>query len=377
LDCIDKALFKRGDGQLLWNTKRLDGDVFFEAALDNKNRHEDQIQAQQVKKALCALRNAANKQLEANNQPKLEPVSPFYAVLMMDGDSLGVQMSDPAKQIAISNSLNAFTNGVKGVVEEHSGFLIYAGGDDVLALLPLEYALNCAYQLRDLYLKSFLEKGGYTKADGTQDKVKSTLSGAIEYAHIKMPLGKVLGDAHHLLDDVAKNTCGRDSIAVRVWKSGGQHLQWAMPWKKAVENDKVIIDELVKDFQKTEQETPFSNSFFFNIEARFAMLQTKNDKGELVLAEGFDPDNAIKKLIAAEYLNSGVNAKRKKEDKITLAQAEERIAPLITQCTPVKRLFEQGKDGAEDKETFIFLNQLNVDAAHFIRFLVSKGVEHG
>jgi CRISPR-associated protein Cmr2 len=106
------------------------------------------------------------------------------------------------------------------------------------------------------------------------------------------------------------------------------------------------------------------------------MLQTKNDKGEFVLAEGFTPCT-IKKLIAAEYLNSGVNAKRKKEDKITLALAEERIAPLISQCTPVKRNFEQGKDVMEDKESFDRLNQLNIDAAHFIRFLVTKGVERG
>jgi CRISPR-associated protein Cmr2 len=196
----------------------------------------------------------------------------------------------------------------------------------------------------------------------------------------------VLGDAHHLLDDVAKDYCGRDSIAVRVWKPGGQHLQWAMPWEKAIdnnnnkvfteENDRVFINKLVKDFQKTEQETPFSNSFFFNVEARFAMLQTKNDKEKLALAEDFDTDT-IKRLIAAEYLNSGVNAKRKKDDKITLAQAEERITLLITQCMPIKRNFEQGKNGAKDKEDFEDLNQLNVDAAHFIRFLVSKGVEHG
>ncbi|MEI6706058.1 MAG: type III-B CRISPR-associated protein Cas10/Cmr2 [Methylococcales bacterium] len=363
LDCINKALMKREDKGIFWKVKSLDGDVFFDAALDNKNRHEDQIQAQKVKKALCLLRSAANKQLEAHNQPKLEPVSPFYAVLMMDGDSLGSQMSNTDKQEAISRSLNAFTKGVAKVVEEHSGFLIYAGGDDVLALLPLEFALTCAYKLRQLYLDSFEEHG--------KGKVSSTLSGAIEYAHIKMPLGKVLGDAHHLLDEVAKDQCGRDSIAVRIWKSGGQHLQWAMPWKKAVANDKVIIDELVKDFQKKEQETPFSNSFFFNIEERFGMLQNKNAKGELELAEGFDK-KIINKLIAAEYLNSGIDNKN-----ITSAQAEERIAPLITQCTPVKRLFEQGKDGTEDKETFIFLNQLNVDAAHFIRFLVSKGVEHG
>jgi CRISPR-associated protein Cmr2 len=361
LTCIKKVIGEQNDKLLFWKLKSLDGNIFFESALDNINLYPEkqQVQAQRVKTALRNLRASVKEK-------DLEPVSPFYAVLMMDGDSLGRQMSDPNKQEAISRSLNAFTSGVATVVEEQSGFLIYAGGDDVLALLPLEFALQCAYKLRQLYLNSFKEHG--------KGKVSSTLSGAIEYAHIKMPLGKVLGDAHYLLDKIAKDDCGRDSIAVRVWKPGGQHLQWAMPWKKAVENDKIIIDHLAENFRKIDVETPFSNSFFFNIEERFAMLQTQNDKGKLALAEGFDTET-IKRLIAAEYLNSGVNAKRKNEDKITLAQAVERITPLITQCMPVKRDVEQGKNGAEDKEEFTSLNQLNIAAAHFIRFLITKGVE--
>jgi CRISPR-associated protein Cmr2 len=368
LDCIDKALFKRTDLKLVWDVKSLDGDVFFEAALDNKNRHEDQIQAQKVKEALFDLRKAVNEKLEANE--KLESVSPFYAVLMMDGDSLGAQMSDTDKQKAISDSLNYFTRHVHTVVEENSGFLIYAGGDDVLALLPLEYALTCAYKLRALYLHCFNENGGYIKTDGTAGKVKSTLSGAIEYAHIKMPLGKVLGDAHHLLDDIAKDAYGRDSIAVRVWKPGGQHLQWAMPWKYATDNSQVIVNDIANKFRKTDEETPFSNSFFFNIEERFGMLQNKNAKGEWELAECMGTDTIIK-LIAAEYLSSGVNVNREKDKKITLLQAEAQIRPLIKQCMPVKRKFE------DNTESFAELKQLNIDAAHFIRFLVTKGVEHG
>lgn len=170
LDCIDSALNKRDDGTLFWNTKSLDGNVFFEAALENKNIYPDQAQAKQVLKALKSLRK------EVNN---IEPVSPFYAVLMMDGDSLGKHMSDTTKQEKISTGLEKFTTGVPAVVENHSGFLIYAGGDDVLALLPLEKALNCANELRTHYLDCF----------SAYSDINTTLSGAIEYAHIKMPLG--------------------------------------------------------------------------------------------------------------------------------------------------------------------------------------------
>ncbi|NOQ36568.1 MAG: type III-B CRISPR-associated protein Cas10/Cmr2 [Methylococcaceae bacterium] len=362
LECIDKVIRqKQGQEHLtFWRLKSLDGDVFFESLLDNKNRHEDQQQAQEVKKSLIALRKSVKN---------LEAVSPFYAVLMMDGDSLGIQMSDLDKQKAISESLNHFTRGVNSIIEQHSGFLIYAGGDDVLALLPLEKALDCAYELRQYYLQCFADNGGFECANGDVGRVVSTLSGAIEYAHIKMPLARVLADAHHLLDDIAKEGCGRDSIAVRVWKTGGQHLQWAMPWKYAANEEGVIIEKIANDFRDVNKETPFSKSFFYNIDERFSMLQNENAAGKMELAEGFSKDN-ITQLIAAEFLNSGVNSKR--EQKFTLEKAIEHIQPLLEQCMPIKRILNE--DGTEK---FDHLNHLNIDAAHLVAFLVKKGVENG
>ena len=352
LDCIDSALNKRDDEKLFWDTKSLDGNVFFEAALENKNIYPDQVQAKQVLKALKSLRKSVDN---------IDPVSPFYAVLMMDGDSLGSHMSDTSKQEKISTGLEKFTTGVQAVVENHSGFLIYAGGDDVLALLPLEYALNCANELRTHYLECF----------SAYPDINTTLSGAIEYAHIKMPLGKVLGDAHHLLDDVAKDQTGRDAIAVRVWKPGGQHLQWAMPWQYALNaQGQVIIDQLAKAFQQDQQETDFSNSFFFHAEERFASLQSQNEQGEKSLSEDFPKDVMIQ-LIAAEYLNSGVH----QGGKISLTHAMTRVTPLLEQCFSVKRTPPDNQRGI--KESFNQTQQLNIKALQFIRFLAQKGVEHG
>ena len=352
LNCIDSVLNKPNDTKLFWDTKSLDGNVFFEAALDNKNIYEDQIQAQRVKQALKSLRKSVDN---------IEPVSPFYAVLMMDGDSLGSQMSDANKQEKISKGLEVFTSGVQKIVEDYSGFLIYAGGDDVLAILPLEFALKCANELRTHYMGSF------------DKEITTTLSGAIEYAHIKMPLGKVLGDAHHLLDDIAKNQTGRDAIAVRVWKPGGQHLQWSMPWKHALNDQgQVIIDQLAEDFQKDKQDTAFSNSFFFHVEERFVSLQNKNQQGELSLGEDFSKDVMVK-LIAAEYLNSGVVTK---DNKLTLKQAIVlHIDPMLSQCFSVKRTPPDFIKNT--KESFEATQQLNVKALQFIRFLAQKGVENG
>jgi len=345
LDCIDQALTQRNDARLFWKTKSLDGNVFFEAALANKNIYQDQKQAGRVIAALKALRQAIT----------LEPVSPFYAVLMMDGDRLGSFMSDRNNHQKISEGLHTFTTGVAAIVKEHSGFLIYAGGDDVLALLPLESALNCANQLRLHYLRSFKDS-----------QIATTLSGAIEYAHIRMPLGKVLSDAHRLLDDIAKTQTGRDAIAVRVWKPGGQHLQWAMPWEKAIDKPtgEVVINRLADDFKNDQQVSQFSNSFFFNVESRFAGLQSKNEQGEISLPVGFSVET-LQKLIVAEYLNSGVN---RGKTTITLNEAEKRVKDLLSQCFVIRRTPEN-----QYTET----GQLNTHAMQLIRFLAQKGVDHG
>ena len=122
-----------------------------------------------------------------------EPPSPFYAILLMDGDSLGALLLDRDHQLKIPKALEHFTHNVPDIVDQHNGFLIYAGGDDVLALLPLEDALRCAAVVRQCYVDAFAAQN-----------LESTISAALEYAHVKMPLTRILGDSHKLLDEVAK-----------------------------------------------------------------------------------------------------------------------------------------------------------------------------
>ncbi|MCI5211936.1 MAG: hypothetical protein D3910_24870, partial [Candidatus Electrothrix sp. ATG2] len=78
IQCIKKAL-QDCPNQSIKKWTALDGNVFFEHALDNVNIFPDRPLANEVKRHLLKLRKLA----------KLPRPSPFYAVLMMDGDSLG------------------------------------------------------------------------------------------------------------------------------------------------------------------------------------------------------------------------------------------------------------------------------------------------
>ena len=144
-----------------------------------------------------------------------------------------------------------------------------------------------------------------------------------------------------------------------------------MPWQYALNKQgQVSIDQLAQDFQRDQQETAFSNSFFFHAEERFASLQSKNEQGELTLGEHFNKDVMIK-LIAAEYLNSGVNQEVNQKKKISLETAISRITPLLEQCFSIKRELDD-----KGKESFQETQQLNIKALQLIRFLAQKGVEH-
>ena len=380
--------------------KALNGAVFFDSNLTNTNLWNEKTEiAQKVLKLLKEVRTEA----------KLEPVSPFYAILFMDGDSLGKQMSDDKKQDHITKGLACFTRQVEGIVEKHSGFLIYAGGDDVLALFPLEYAMPAALELRTTYDKIFAAINAERQADSDPDKRKpidTSISAAIEYVHVKTPLAKVLHDAHDLLDKVAKDETGRDSIACRVWKQGGLQLQWSMPWRYAIDennSNQLVLETIADQFQQSQtkrnqkdnntdenasanpNDQNVASKFFFTIRKRFDLLNPAKDVTDpekLV----FDYSDALTssnsnngfskavKLMAMEYLNSGVAP-----EKMTMPEAEKFLRPLLTQCLSIKREPEDtvDKDQPCYRYTVDAFKGLKADAALLVRFLAQKGIEKG
>lgn len=338
--CVKDALGNTAEKE--WAA--LDGTVYFDAMLENPKLWGDK--SDDAKELLGQLKSL-------RKQAKIDAVSPFYAVLLMDGDQLGMYMGDADNQTIISDALAKFTGGVPKIVEDENGALVYAGGDDVLALLPLEDAMRCALKLRQLYMDSFDECG-----------FPVSISAAIEYAHIKMPLGKVLGDAHDLLNNIAKEKCGRDSLACRVWKPGGKALEWGMPWVKAIDGDRVVLEQLANNFRNgggnSEDAAAMSSKFLYRIRERFEILNPEDGRAPVL-----DPEQA-KDLMAMEYLNSGAsNAKSMEEARLI-------IAPLLEQCRPKKRISSKTEAG---KFYFEPSPRCEADAALLVRFIAHKGIE--
>ncbi len=299
----------------------LDGRLFFEAELE-------QDKYKPLKPSLKALKQ------------KFNVPSPFYAVLMMDGDSLGETKVAMGDATGLSQALAEFTKKVPEIVENHNGFLIYAGGDDVLAILPLEDALGCALACRKAYMQIF--------ADKKVEQGKYSISAAIEYAHMKLPLTMILKDAHKLLDDVAKDATGRDAIACRIWKPGGIQQTWTMPWDKAVKDDEIILAGLAKKLGVNEDGNPgYASKLLYHIRETLDMLQGGGDIDS----------HAIEDMLVADYVGSGLLDGQDNK----LQAARDLIQPLLKQC----RIFENKED----------TKKFRADGALLLRFLAQKGVE--
>lgn len=188
-----------------------------------------------------------------------------YALLLMDGDSLGQllqQLGDPG---ALSRRLATFTDGVDAIIAEHHGRTIYAGGDDVLAMLPAPAALAAADRLAQTYSEAF---------DG---EPRATLSGAIVHAPWKFPLRRVLTTAHHLLDDVAKERTGRDALAIGIVQGAGLNAVFSAPWAvvRGTVDDAPALPDLIECFGGDDHDgerATFNASYLYHLRQQFTRL---------------------------------------------------------------------------------------------------------
>ena len=261
------------------------------------------------------------------------PTRPYYALLLLDGDRLGKHLSegDPGK---ISVSLARFSREVSGIVARHDGVTLYAGGDDVLALLAMDHALDAAVALRGAYGQAFADSD-------------FTASVAIVFSHYHLPLREVLAEAHRQLDKVAKEANGRDSLALAWFKASGKAAQWVATWTDT-NNDKPVQD--LQSLAKEVHEDSFSSGFFYKLKTRYPML----DQHEKQLSVQAD----VKQMLKAEYLKS-------QERKTTLEQSEQAIHALLHAC----RLSQRDAQGAFVEAA---AGKLQLDGLRLARLLAGK-----
>lgn len=143
----------------------------------------------------------------------------YFAILIADGDNMGKLLSARESEEAhheLSRRLDDFAERARDIVKEHSGMAVFAGGDDVLALLPVTTALACGQELSETF----------------KHTVRGTLSTGIAIVHYREPLSISLNHAR-AAEKRAKAVDGKDAVCVALHTRGGAPLWVAQKWDKA------------------------------------------------------------------------------------------------------------------------------------------------
>lgn len=169
---------------------------------------------------------------------------PYYAILVADGDHMGkylrgesgptfeqayhpwmveklrdigadlsrVRPQGMAAQLAFSGALSDFTRKAGETIAKHHGTCVYAGGDDVLAVLPVATALLAAKELAHDFS---------TYVPG------ATLSAGLAIVHCQEDLRSAIGEARQA-EQLAKST--RNALGCRIARRSGDTTEALAPW---------------------------------------------------------------------------------------------------------------------------------------------------
>jgi CRISPR-associated protein Cmr2 len=233
--CQGKNGFASGTGYLYRDPFGYDGQVLYPSRLskflveksdskakEDSDDYEDNQTPEDIEKLVEIKKCVDRLQKTGENCFGLGTPDPYLAVLVADGDRMGKAINDlnadekhPAeKHREFSRNLSAFANTSRDIVESLNGVLVYSGGDDVLAFLPVDKCLSAARKLYDEFGKLNLLEDSSGKLHGGL-----TLSIGIAIAHAFEPMEDLIRYGKDA--EKAAKAPDRDGLAVHLHKRGG------------------------------------------------------------------------------------------------------------------------------------------------------------
>jgi CRISPR-associated protein Cmr2 len=399
----------------------LDGRLLFEETYQNPDEFHgaDRGQIEIARKALKDFLKVASQNY------KIPKPRNYFAVLMMDGDSMGQWLSgdkmpnyekvlhpnthkaleqrsdwqqilenrrlmSPAIHGFISKALGDFSlKLVRHIVENrYPGKLVYAGGDDVLALLPVDSVLKVARELRAAFSREIYtgigteEEGkpfevrfgdryarsGYVSLQITgEDKPRllptmgcqATASTGIAIAHRLSPLDLTLQEVRKAEKD-AKGKEGRNAFSITFLKRSGETMSAGAKWtyrQNCGESNLLPIDtvSVLLEFQRKFAENSISSKFPYILQEEAETLSLLEIQEIQVLYKA-----EIKRLLLRQQGSKQLS----KEVADDLA---EKLAILVTRANEEKRVHAKDENKAKPQgklKTF-------ADILTFTRFLAT------
>lgn len=231
--------------------------------------------------------------------------SPYYALLLADGDNMGRTidaLTQQSQHSDLSKALSDFAPEAKEIILAVGGVPMYVGGDDVLAYLPAHTALACIVALNDKFNE--LVGNGCFEFEENGKKKRPSLSVGLAIAHHLTPLSDALEQARSA-EKEAKKIDGKNALLISMSKRGGSE-------RKAKGKLDKLVERMMKLIELT-QEKAISHGAAYELED----LQKRMQNSEL-------PAEALEKE-ALRIL------KRKRESGSEKPVDEEKMTELVEQ----------------------------------------------
>ena len=234
-------------------------------------------------------------------------------------EDLKKRLVTPAIHASISEALGDFSiYGVAPIIDKNGGRLVYAGGDDVCAFLPIGNALAAAREIKDYYTSVFRFIGMQRKSTPIEKEWKPapgklsinlgigkdiSISAAILICHHKESLTQMIERARQLLKLGAKEKAGRNACAIELRKRHGGSRYFTRKWTEKVSWDAFArIGKMAGD-----KDRQLSQSLLYR-------LETMRPGIEAIITQEANAEKNLTTFIAKQIERSGTKSGASKEE---------------------------------------------------------------
>ena len=251
----------------------IDGDCFIDDTYDHFEKEAEKKETKATEEDVKKARARLKKMLEFLPDYLKKPPK-YYAILAFDGDSIGTHLktiNTIEEHMNFSQQLAGFTKTVYQTVhQEFHGYVIYYGGDEGVALVPLSEAIEVMDKLRKEFNRI------------TINSERLTMSVGVAVVHHQAPLGQGLKAAGEALK-AAKKVKGKNAFAFHIRKRSGSIVICESPW----EIEKNGCPYHMTDFMKCWHEAynkGFSTSWYHQYSALAHICQEDDGKYDPAMA---------------------------------------------------------------------------------------------
>lgn len=219
-----------------------------------------------VKESLVELEKKLKTLYSAYGRP-----SKYLVIMMLDADKMGEYMS--GKKLVLPQSLTPVwqreqseklgklsTDTYPNIINNWGGMLVYSGGDDLLALGPLNGSLATISALYNSFCSEF----------------EATLSGSLIITHHQDSLRLAIEQARRS-QELAKEGHDRDALVVSLRLSSGTRLTCGSKWQVPTTTGDLPVVELYDHFTRwlAQRDNGLAPSFLYDVEKDFPVFYNR------------------------------------------------------------------------------------------------------